>query len=179
MRYSMAFSEPYNISRMRNESAPYNPQHLLWNSEKRSCIQQVRRPYICRHRRRWTQALGHTLWRIETFRKNGRLTFTGKIRYYEGSSDRLTYHIRRGAPEFDNWWFNDNGFTEVKSVTLPSCFTAQKTIFRHCRIAAQRYIKCRDRKKQMQSRPVPRPKMIYRQRKRSSYGELPTFDRKW
>lgn len=111
--------------------------------------------------------------------KNGRLTFTGKIRYYEGSSDRLTYHIRRGAPEFDNWWFNDNGFTEVKSVTLPSCFTAQKTIFRHCRIAAQRYIKSRDRKKQTQSRPVPRPKMIYRQRKRNSYSELPTFDRKW
>ena len=116
---------------------------------------------------------------LKLFVKNGRLTFTGKIRYYEGSSDRLTYHIRRGAPEFDNWWFNDNGFTEVKSVTLPSCFTAQKTIFRHCRIAAQRYIKCRDRKKQMQSRPVPRPKMIYRQRKRSSYGEIPTFDRKW
>ena len=54
---------------------------------------------------------------LKLFVKNGRLTFTGKIRYYEGSSDRLTYHIRRGAPEFDNWWFNDNGFTEVKSVT--------------------------------------------------------------
>lgn len=111
--------------------------------------------------------------------KNGRLTFTGKIRYYEGSSDRLTYHIRRGMPEFDNWWLNDNGFTEVTAVTLPPCFPKQKTICRYCRIAMQRYIGYSEKKKQAESRPAVRPRMIYRQRKRSTYSELPTFDRKW
>ena len=111
--------------------------------------------------------------------KNGRLTFTGKIRYYEGSSDRLTYHIRRGMPEFDNWWLNDNGFAEVPAVTLPSCFPKQKKISRYCRIAVGRYIRSCEKKKQTQSRPAPRPKMIYRQRKRRVYNELPTFDRKW
>lgn len=111
--------------------------------------------------------------------KNGRLTFTGKIRYYEGSSDRLNYRIRRGMPEFDNWWLNDNGFTEVSAVTLPPCFPKQKKMYGYCRIAIQRYIRNCEKKKQTQSRPAPRPKMIYRQRKRRTYSELPTFDRKW
>ena len=111
--------------------------------------------------------------------KNGRLTFTGKIRYYEGSSDRLTYHIRRGMLEFDNWWLNDNGFAEIPAVTLPACFHKQKTICRYCRIAMQRYIGYSEKKKQAESRPAVRPRMIYRQRKRSTYSELPTFDRKW
>lgn len=111
--------------------------------------------------------------------KNGRLTFTGKIRYYEGSSDRLNYHIRRGKPEFDNWWLNDNGFVELPTVTLPACFHKQKTICRYCRIAMQRYIGYSEKKMQAVSRPSVRPKMIYRQRKRRAYNELPTFDRKW
>lgn len=42
--------------------------------------------------------------------KKGRLVFTGKIRCYEGDSDRLGYHIRQGKPEFDSWWLNENGF---------------------------------------------------------------------
>ena len=68
--------------------------------------------------------------------KNGRLIFTGKIRYYEGGSDRLTYRIRQGKPEFDNWWLNDNGFTEVTAVTLPPCFPKQKKIFGYwCKVA--------------------------------------------
>ncbi len=112
--------------------------------------------------------------------KNGRLTFTGNIKYYEGDTDRLGYHIRRGKPEFDNWWLNSNGFTEVKAVTLPSCFTKPKTVFRYCKLAQKRYIlQCK--KKNSVSKPVSRPKtkMVYRQARRRTYTELPTFDRKW
>lgn len=58
--------------------------------------------------------------------KKGRLVFTGKIRCYEGDSDRLGYHIRQGKPEFDSWWLNENGFREISSLTLPQCFPKQK-----------------------------------------------------
>ena len=68
--------------------------------------------------------------------KKGRLVFTGKIRCYEGDSDRLGYHIRQGKPEFDSWWLNENGFREISSLTLPQCFPKQKTIFRHARSEA-------------------------------------------
>lgn len=113
--------------------------------------------------------------------KNGRLTFTGKIRYYEGSSDRLTYHIRRGAPEFDSWWLNENGFREISSLTLPLCFPKQKTIFRHCSLAQKRYLLRCEKKKAAETKPVSRPKtrMVYRQARKRTFTELPTFDRKW
>lgn len=60
--------------------------------------------------------------------KKGRLVFTGKIRCYEGDSDRLGYHIRQGKPEFDSWWLNENGFREISSLTLPLCFPITSSI---------------------------------------------------
>lgn len=113
--------------------------------------------------------------------KNGRLSFTGNIRYYEGDTDRLGYHIRRGKPEFDNWWLNENGFTEVKSVALPPCFSKPRTIFRYCKIVQNRYIMQKEKKNTAVSKPVSRPKsrMVYRQARRRTFTELPTFDRKW
>lgn len=113
--------------------------------------------------------------------KNGKLTFTGSIRYYEGDTDRLGYHIRRGKPEFDNWWLNENGYAEVKSVTLPPCFPKPKTVLRYCKIAQNRYIMQCEKKNKEVSKPVSRPKtkMIYRQTRRRTFTELPTFDRKW
>ncbi len=113
--------------------------------------------------------------------KNGRLSFKGKIRYYEGDSDRLGYHIKRGKPQFDNWWLNENGFTKLTEITLPSCFLRQKTIFRHCAIAQKRYIMQNEKKNIPTARPVmrPRTKTVYRQTRLRTYTELPTFDRKW
>ena len=79
--------------------------------------------------------------------KKDRLVFTGKIRCYEGDSDRLGYHIRQGKPEFDSWWLNENGFREISSLTLPKCFPKQKTIFRHCSLAQKRYqLRCEKKK---------------------------------
>lgn len=112
--------------------------------------------------------------------KNGRLTFRGRIKYYEGDSDRLGYHIKRGKPEFDNWWLNANGFTEVAEVTLPPCFLKQKSIFRYCRIAQKRYIlQCEKKNAVPKTVTRPRTKMVYRQARRRTFTELPTFDRKW
>lgn len=113
--------------------------------------------------------------------KNGRLIFTGKIRYYEGGSDRLTYRIRQGKPEFDSWWLNENGFREISSLTLPHCFPKQKTIFRHCSLAQKRYLLRCEKKKAAETKPVSRPKtrMVYRQARKRTFTELPTFDRKW
>lgn len=113
--------------------------------------------------------------------KKGRLVFTGKIRCYEGDSDRLGYHIRQGKPEFDSWWLNENGFREISSLTLPHCFPKQKTIFRHCSLAQKRYLLRCEKKKAAETKPVSRPKtrMVYRQARKRTFTELPTFDRKW
>ena len=113
--------------------------------------------------------------------KKDRLVFTGKIRCYEGDSDRLGYHIRQGKPEFDSWWLNENGFREISSLTLPKCFPKQKTIFRHCSLAQKRYqLRC-EKKKAAETKSVSRPKtrMVYRQARKRTFTELPTFDRKW
>ena len=48
--------------------------------------------------------------------KKGRLVFTGKIRCYEGDSDRLGYHIRQGKPEFDSWWLKGNILADASAV---------------------------------------------------------------
>ena len=100
--------------------------------------------------------------------KKGRLVFTGKIRCYEGDSDRLGYHIRQGKPE-------------LSSLTLPHCFPKQKTIFRHCSLAQKRYLLRCEKKKAAETKPVSRPKtrMVYRQARKRTFTELPTFDRKW
>ena len=69
----------------------------------------------------------------------------------------------------------------VSSLTLPQCFPKQKTIFRHCSLAQKRYqLRC-EKKKAAETKFVSRPKtrMVYRQARKRTFTELPTFDRKW
>ena len=110
--------------------------------------------------------------------KNGKITFHGDIRYYEGDSEWLGYHIKRGKPEFDNWWLNSNGYTAVSSVRLPSCFARQGFILKCCRIAQKKQLRLAEQKKLIAVKPSA-PRIIKRPIKRRIYTELPTFDRKW
>ena len=109
--------------------------------------------------------------------KNGRLIFEGDIRQYEGGSETLGYHIKRGKPEFDEWWLNVNGYKRINRIELPACFEKQSFIFRCCKIALARS----QRAAQIRKAPpgVRRPALKRRSSRGRMYTELPTFDRNW
>ncbi len=111
--------------------------------------------------------------------KNGQLKFSGNIRKYEGDSERMGYHIRRGEIEFDNWWYNDNGYKELKSFTLPDIFGKPSFIFRCCRTAQSRSARIAEKRRLARMhRLSPVSKIPPKPRKRV-YSEIPTYNRKW
>lgn len=119
--------------------------------------------------------------------KNGNIIFKGDIRRYEGDSEYLGYHIKRGELEFDNWWYNNNGFTQVKSVVLPQNFDKQKFILRCCKAAQNRSIRIAEKRQAArlaiqtaEKKNAKLPKRLqYKKPVKRIYTEIPTFDRRW
>ena len=122
--------------------------------------------------------------------KNGNIIFKGSIRKYEGDSDHLGYHIGRDGLKFDNWWYDNNGFTEVKNLTLPHSFTKQKFIVRCFRAAQKRSMRIAEKRlelkraseaalaKRREEKKLPKA-MQRKKPVRRVYTELPTFNRNW
>jgi len=46
----------------------------------------------------------------------------GKIREYSDRSERLNYKISEGFPEFDSWWYNENGFGTLLVLKISPIF---------------------------------------------------------
>ncbi|GHV49115.1 hypothetical protein FACS189499_09940 [Clostridia bacterium] len=44
-------------------------------------------------------------------------------RFYHDTDEKLGYHIRGGVLDFDNWWYNENGFRAMSSVRIPNVFS--------------------------------------------------------
>ena len=119
--------------------------------------------------------------------KNGNIIFKGNIRRYEGDSTYLGYHIKRGELKFDNWWYDNNGFTEVKSLILPHNFGKQKFILRCCKAAQNRSARIAEKKQEARlamqsaakkSAALPKKLQLKKPVKRV-YTEIPTFNRNW
>ncbi len=119
--------------------------------------------------------------------KNGNIIFKGAIRKYEGDSEYLGYHIKRGELKFDNWWYDNNGFTELKSLILPHNFDKQKFILRCCKAAQNRSIRIAEKRQAAklalqtaEKKNAKLPKRLqYKKPVKRVYTEIPTFDRKW
>ncbi len=117
----------------------------------------------------------------------GAITFSGRIRRYDGDSERLGYHVKHGVMKFDNWWLEENGYTELKSFSLPPLFSKPGFIFRCCKLAQNRCLRMRARKdaeKTAQARKNrPLPPLVRRSlpasRRKRVYTEIPTFNRNW
>jgi len=45
-----------------------------------------------------------------------------KIREYTDKSERLNYRFTDGFPEFESWWYNDNGFKTSTELRIPGVF---------------------------------------------------------
>lgn len=122
--------------------------------------------------------------------KNGNIIFKGDIRRYEGDSSYLGYHIGRDGLKFDNWWYDNNGFTIVKSLTLPHSFTKKKFIVRCFKAAQNRSIRIAEKRREIRlaseaalkkcREEKKLPKALQRKKPvRRVYTELPTFNRNW
>lgn len=125
--------------------------------------------------------------KITVTMKNGNVIFKGDIRRYEGNSEHLGYHIKRGELKFDNWWYDNNGFKEVKTLTLPGNFDKQQFIMRCCKAAQSRNARITQARQEARlavetaNKAVTRlPKnMRYKNPVKRVYTEIPTFNRKW
>jgi hypothetical protein len=51
----------------------------------------------------------------------------GDFREYCDSSERLGYKLSDGFPEFESWWYNQNGFKNLPVVRIPKIFTKTDT----------------------------------------------------
>lgn len=117
----------------------------------------------------------------------GSIVFEGKIRRYEGDSERLGYHVKRGAMKFDNWWLDENGYTELKSFELPPIFSRTGFIFRCCKAAQNRFIRNKTRSDDkkaasaqiLRSKPASRTRRLSASNRKRVYTEIPTFNRNW
>lgn len=119
--------------------------------------------------------------------KNGNIIFKGDIRRYEGDNEYLGYHIRRGELKFDNWWYDNNGFTKVETLVLPYNFDKQKFIFRCCKAAQGRSARIAEKRQAArlalqtaEKKNAKLPKRLqYKKPVKRVYTEIPTFDRRW
>jgi hypothetical protein len=119
--------------------------------------------------------------------KNGNIIFKGDIRKYEGDSSYLGYHIGRSGLKFDNRWYDNNGFTVVKTLTLPASFTKRKFIVRCFKAAQNRSIRIAEKRRELKmaseaaaKKQAKLPKALQRKKTvRRVYTELPTFNRNW
>lgn len=57
---------------------------------------------------------------------------------YEGHAAWLSYTIFRGNVRFDNWWYNENGSTSAREVTLSADFASPTKLFRTIETAKKR-----------------------------------------
>ncbi len=128
--------------------------------------------------------------KVSITHKNGNIIFKGDIRRYEGDSSYLGYHIGRDGLKFDNWWYDNNGFTVVKSLTLPHSFSKQKFIARCFKAAQNRSIRIAEKRREIRlahetalkkhREAASLPKALTRKKVvRRVYTELPTFNRNW
>ncbi|MBQ2798928.1 MAG: hypothetical protein IJF09_06020 [Ruminiclostridium sp.] len=128
--------------------------------------------------------------KVSISHKNGNIIFRGSIRKYEGDSNFLGYHIGRDGLKFDNWWYDNNGFTEVKTLTLPGSFTKKKFITRCFKAAQNRSIRIAEKRREIRlageaalkkrREEKKLPKALQRKKPvRRVYTELPTFNRNW
>jgi hypothetical protein len=71
------------------------------------------------------------------------------FRIYTDASERLNYKLSDGFPEFESWWYNQNGFTTADAVSVSAVFAGTDTE-KLCRRIAEA-------KKYFQSAPKPKP----------------------
>lgn len=87
-------------------------------------------------------------------KKKGNLLLTSDssgIRFYKGKSERLNYHYIGEKLNFENWWFNENGFENISEVVLPNFFgTDEKSVMEF-------YNSIAEAKKRFSMLPKPKP----------------------
>jgi hypothetical protein len=44
------------------------------------------------------------------------------VREYYDTSERLKYTISGGTPDFESWWYNENGFKTLQILEVPRIF---------------------------------------------------------
>jgi hypothetical protein len=82
--------------------------------------------------------------------KKRKVYLEGKnFRVYTDSSERLNYKLSGGFPEFESWWYNQNGFETLGAVAIPAVFAGTDTEKLCKRIA--------EAAKNFQNAPKPKP----------------------
>lgn len=111
----------------------------------------------------------------EPSRSGKHIVIRGNIRYYGAESDSLGYHVSNGAIEFDRWWFNHGGFTEMQVLEFPAVFGDP----------ARLCDSLNEAKKRFDAIPKPRPHFFKEAdsiRRRPKHREMPDsldFSRQW
>jgi hypothetical protein len=74
----------------------------------------------------------------------------GSIRAYNDRSERLNYKLLDGFPDFDSWWYNENGFTILNELKIPPLFGNPEESRKLCE-------KIGEAKRNFDNAPQPRP----------------------
>jgi hypothetical protein len=63
------------------------------------------------------------LRRIGFSEKKGRIYLEAdEIRLYSDTTERLKYRLGEGLPEFESWWYDENGFETLTALRIPRIF---------------------------------------------------------
>ncbi|MDR2558263.1 MAG: hypothetical protein LBC86_01775 [Oscillospiraceae bacterium] len=93
-----------------------------------------------------------------------------QIREYCDSSERLNYKLLDGFPEFESWWYNQNGFKILPAIKIPETFAGTDTE-KLCRSIAEA-------KRNFDNAPKPKPH-VHKEadfvRRRRAFEKLKSF----
>jgi hypothetical protein len=84
-----------------------------------------------------------SLKKIGFSEKKGRIYFEAdedaseKIRHYNDSAERLKYRLNEGFPEFESWWYDENGFERLTELRIPGIFGDSAQMKKMSEIAAE------------------------------------------
>jgi len=74
----------------------------------------------------------------------------GIIREYHDRTERLKYKLAGGFPEFESWWYNDNGFTSLTELRILPHFGSAEISRKICEHLAEA-------KRKFDNAPKPKP----------------------
>ena len=71
--------------------------------------------------------------------KSGAVFLEAQVREYGDRSERLNYRFCEGFPEFESWWYNENGYKTLPVLKIPNMFGDYKKLCENIAEAKRRF----------------------------------------